>query len=367
MLFPRGSLALLLSLTVGCGARTVLDDTSADDDVDDAVVEPACTAQIEPRVEDCERASIDAVPLARITGDGFHLAADDESLYYTSDNNVFRLPMSGGDPEALTPGPVGGQGIQYANGFVYWLSHDDVVQRVPKAGGEPEPLIRLAHGSVWAVADPYLLSAGPPTETSPLVRTSLVTGETSELLAVGPEQKILEIGVADGWALVALSDSLVRLPLSGGAPELLAAGSMTGAPRAHDGHVYFGSLFPEGGVWSEGIFRVEVESAAEPELFLRGFPVAYAFDGEALYGHVIPGPEEVPGERVPGRLVRAPLEGGAPEQLTFTSAYRELGYTVSSNGLTVSGCNVYFIERCGGATGSGYRLVTMSKLPGGEP
>jgi len=360
-------LALLLSLLpLGCGARVVLEDPLADDD--DEHEEPECTADLEPRVEDCERESTDAVPLARLEGDGWHLAADDEFLYYISDGTVYRLAMIGGEPEALTPFGSALSDIQYADGFLYWMD-SGVVKRVPKEGGEPEPLVELASTSTWAVAGDAILSSAPTPEPAPLYRTSWITGETSELLALDPEQFIWKIGVGDGHALVARSHGLVSVPLGGGEPQVLA-GNGVGAgqpPVVHDGQVYFGSTHPQGDHSGIGLLRVDLDDPAAPELVLDGFPVAFAFADDTLYGHTIPVPE-IPGEKVPGRIVRQSLAGGDPEHITDTSAYAEIGFTHSSNGLVVSGCNVYFIDKCNDNPGghpNQFRVVTVSKVPGG--
>lgn len=69
---------------------------------------------------------------------------------------------------------------------------------------------------------------------------------------------------------------------------------------------------------------------------------------------------ESAGEGTRGRLLRAPLAGGAPALLTETSAKGQLGFEVSSNGLVASGCNVYFIDRCSEVPGGEFRIVAIA-------
>jgi hypothetical protein len=359
---PRltASLLLLLCVALGCSDRTDI-ELSPDEDIEEEEDEPECPAELTPRVEECARAAPDAVPLATLFGS--HLAADDEFLYFTSENQVFRLSTLGGEPEALTPPGSASGAIQYpGDGFLYW-KHDDVVLRVPKTGGEPEPLVEMAPNAIWAVADEAILSTGTYPDPSPLYRTSLITGQTTELLAVDSEQSIQDIGVEADHALVALSHSLIAVPLGGGEPQLLASGTLFGAPPlAHDGQVYFGAYFLEPDHHELGIYRVDVDEPSTPELVLSGFPVAFVFEDDALYAHIIPKPGI--DEMTQGRIVRAPLSGEAPAFITDTSSWSTEPYGAPSNALIVSGCNLYFIERCTtDPPGTEARLVTMSKVP----
>jgi hypothetical protein len=348
-----------VALCGGCHADVDLApdvDTEAEDE--EAI---ACVADLTPRVEDCVHEAPDAVPLATLFGS--HLATDDEFLYYASENQVFRLSMFGGAPEALTPPGSASGAIQYGgDGFLYY-KHENVVQRVPKAGGDPELLVELAPNATWIVADQAILSSGTYLDSSPLYRTSLITGQTTELLPIDPEQSILDIGVEADRVLVALSHSLVAVPLARGEPRLLATGTLFGAPPlAHEGQVYFGAYFLDPDHHDLGIYRVDIDEPSTPELVLSGFPVAFVFDDDALYAHVIPQPGL--GEMTQGRIVRAPLTGEDPELITGTSSWSTGPYAAPSNALVVSGCNLYLIERCTtDPPGTEGRLLTMSKVP----
>lgn len=354
--------ALLFPLALGCSARTQLEDRTAGGGPGGE--EPACLEEPEPRVEDCARASTDAVPIAELRGDGFHLAADEAYLYYASEQAIFRLAMSGGEPEPLTPPGAGGAQVKYAEGYVYWLD-GDLVRRVRATGGEVEDLVKLPPQATWAVAEDAILSAGSYTAPSPVYRTSLGTGETSELLPEDPEQPIWDLGVAGDRVFVERSDSLISVPLDGGEAQLVYDGGTGGGqpPIAHDGQVYFTGSFTDGGAFGVGILRVDIDPPHAAEVFLRGYGVAFAADDRALYAHVIPTPGSSD-EPTTGTLVRAPFAGGVPTELTRTSGKGHLGYEISSNGLAVSGCYVYFVDRCTELPGNEFRIVAVPKTPG---
>ncbi|NUO49339.1 MAG: hypothetical protein HOV80_10830 [Polyangiaceae bacterium] len=358
---------MLVCVALACSARTDIDpkpgeETEEEEDEEEL---PDCTPVLEPRVEDCNRAAGDAVPLARLVGDGMHLAADDEFLYYASESRVFRLSMLGGEPEALTPGNSAGQDIKYADGFVYW-TEDDVLYRVPATGGEAEALLELAQGSTWAVAGDAIFSAGPYVEPSAIHRTSIATGDTTEILAVEPEQGVASIGIQGGLVLVSRANSLVSIPVDGGEPRPLhtSGGASVGPAIVHGTDIYFQGRFPiSDHAYASGILRVDIDQPSGYEVFLRGWVPAFAIDDDALYADLVPEPDGS-GGKTHGRLVRAPLSGKAPAHLTDTSSYCQIGCTASPNGLIVSGCNVYFTDRCTDASRpSEYRIVTTSKVP----
>lgn len=114
---------LVVTVLLGCSARTELapglDET--DEDEEDEVELPECAADLTPRVEDCARpAAPDAVPIATLSSS--RIIADDDYLYFSSEGRAFRLSMSGGQPEALTPpGTVSAAIHTVAGGFLYWL------------------------------------------------------------------------------------------------------------------------------------------------------------------------------------------------------------------------------------------------------
>lgn len=368
---PRwsASLWLFVCLALGCSARTDLDRLSDEATEEEEEDLPECVAELTPRVEDCARpAAPDAVPLATLFAS--QIRADDEFLYYSSEGRAFRLSMSGGEPEALTPpSSVRGSIRHVAGGFLYW-TEEGTVLRVRTTGGEPEPLVEIAPNAVWALAGEDIVWAGPYSEPSPVYRTSSISGETTELLSEDPDESIKNVNVEDGHALVTLAHSLVAIPLDGGEPRALlgspGVGMVGNRAVVRDGLVYFGARFissPGAGIW-----HIDLHEPSTPERFLPGFPVSFVFDDDALYAHIIP-ETDVSGAKN-GRIVRAPLSGGEVVEITGTSS-RSLAsgpgygpYVVPSNALIVSGCNLYFTETCGiDPPSNEYRLVTMSKLP----
>lgn len=346
-------LPIFVWLALACGARTDLDAGE-----DEEILE--CTADLTPRVEDCARAVPGAVPLAQLLDT--KIVADDDFLYYASGGQVFRLPMIGGQPEALTPPGSAYGAIQLTeDGLLYWL-HEGVVMRVPRAGGEPEPVVDagIAEPSTWTIAGDVIVWSSPFLEPGPLYRTSLTTGDTKEILGADPKWVVLALAIGPERALVVRNNDLLSISLAGGEPQVLAAGGIAGIPPIVRGNeVYFG-----GGISQQaGIYRVDLETPLGPELVLPGFPNGFVFDDDVLYANIIPLSEG--SDEVRGRIVRAPLSGGEPAFISYTDSFcRRGGCTAGSHPLIVAGCNVYFLDRClADPPGRETRLVTVSKVP----
>lgn len=362
-------LAPLFLIVAGCGARTDLDLASSEDSPE---YEPVCSEQ-QPaaRVPDCARATPSAVPLARLARDpgsdsfdgvdSFHLATDGEAIFYVSEGRVFRTPMADGITEALTPPGSADGWVRYADGFVYW-EDDDVVQRVPARGGLVEPLVEVPPTAIWAVAGDAILSTGAANQPSPLYRTSLTTGETTEIIAEDPDQPIRSMRVDGDRVLVMYSDSLVTVPVTGGDVEVLASMSMSGGepPIANEAYVYFGAMtFP-----THGLYRILRDKPSAPELFLPGFPVSVALAGDDVFANVVPNLEDGEEETI-GELMRAPVRGGDPEHITFTDARRTPSFIANSTaGLLVAECTLYVIEECTDEPINEYRLVALRRPDG---
>ncbi|UQA56961.1 hypothetical protein [Polyangium aurulentum] len=339
---------------VGCGGRIDFEPASSEGGHGGVCIEQ----QPATPVPDCTRATPSAIPIARLFDgtDAFHLATDGESLYYVSEGRVFRMSMTDRVPEALTPQGTFGVQVTYADGFVYWQNLDGV-HRVPAEGGLVEPLVELPFSATWAVAGDAILSSGPSGHPSPLYRTSLTTDETTEIIAEDPVQFISRMHVDGDRVLVRYSNRLVAVPATGGDVEVLASMFMVGAepPRVDETHIYFGARPGS----TAGLHRIPRDGSSAPELFLRGTPIAVAFAGDSIFANVVPNLENGEEETI-GELVRAPLDGGAPEHITFTDA-RGKPYSISlgTGGLVVSDCTLYFIERCSDETE--LRLVALPR------
>lgn len=362
-------LALLSVILVGCGARTDPYLASSEDGPERELV--CSDQQPAARVPDCARATPSAVPLARLVRgpgsdgsdgvDSFHLATDGESIFYISEGRVFRTPIADEITEALTPPGSADGWVRYADGFVYWEG-DDVVQRVPAQGGMVEPLVNIPPTAIWVVAGDAILSSGPANQPSPLYRTSLTSGETTEIIAEDPDQFIRSMRVDGDHVLIAYSDSLVTIPVTGGDVETLVAMSTSGGepPIADEAYIYFSALtFP-----TIGLYRARRDGPSTPELFLPGFPVSVALAGDDVFANVVPNLEDGEEETV-GELMRAPVGGGDPEHITFTDARRTPSFiTNSTAGLVVSDCTIYLIEICTDQPTYEYRLVALPRPVG---
>ena len=237
--------------------------------------EPA-PAGPEARVDDCVRAG-GGVPIARVRGgDPLSLASDGASLFYMSDGRVLALPLAAGAARPLTAKRLGGRDVQYASGFVYW-AHDDTVYRVASSGGEPEALVELASGAKWVVAGDAILSGGLPSDPSPLFRSSLTTGETTEILPPHEGQPIRSLRVAGDRVLVESGQRLLSMSVFGGDERLVD----DDAPSAWDPPI----------------------DESDAELVESGLPASMVVDDDTNLYWIDECTDAVPSER---RLVAAP-------------------------------------------------------------
>lgn len=349
---PTLAVLLLASLAAGCGARSALDGIEGADS---------------PRVDDCERRTPDAVPLARIAllpegggGDPFHLASDEDHLYFASEGRIWRVAKASGAPEPLTPPGSAGGRVQLAGGSVFW-SRDGEVFRAPAGGGDPE-LIGTAPGE-WTISGQDLVTTGPALQSAPVVRTPFGGGPSQEILPADPEQYVRHLVPVGDGILVQRSRDLVLVPASG-APLPLAEASVTtaGPPVVEGGFAYFGADDPLTTGLKPALLRVAMGGGDATEMLLDGFPVAFAVAGDTLYANVV---LRLSGEVFVGALVRLPQSGGALTAMATTNARGKASSPASSGiyghetgGLEADADHVYFIETCT-ALQVEYRLVSL--------
>src|SRR6185503_17343535 len=253
---PTLAVLLLASLAAGCGARSALDDTAGADT---------------PRVDDCERRTPDAVPLARIAllpggggGDPFRFTSDKDYLYFASEGRIWRVAKASGAPRPLTPPGSAGSRVVIGGGSVFW-SRDGEVFRAPVGGGDPEP-IGAAPGE-WTISGQGLVVTGPAAQPAPVTRTPFGGGPSQEILPADPQQYVHKLVPAGDGVLVQRSHDLVLIPASGGSLQLAEANAMTGAsPMEDGGFAYFGADDPVTAGLSSRLQRVAAGGGDAPEI-----------------------------------------------------------------------------------------------------
>ena len=347
-------------LAVGCGARSSLEEADSDT----------------PRVADCERWTPDAVPLGRLDGDSdpWHFTSDGAYLYFISEDRVFRVSKAAGAPEALTPPGSGGGHLLLAEGSLFWRGSDQSIYRVPLTGGDPE--VVGAATDTWTIADGALITTGLPGEPAPVLRTPLDGGPATEILPAPPQGFVSALTAVDGGVLVQRSHDLVLVPVNG-APVTLAKieATLGTAPITDGGFVYFSAGSKS--ILEPALKRTALEESSTPEVVLDGWPDAVAIYGDTLYTRIVlpEGPTQTSSPDVPdappdsmfqqGNLVRAPKAGGAPTVMTTTDSFKVItasgakAFGQTTSGLAVDAAHVYFIELCTDLKGGEYRLVSL--------
>ncbi|MEJ7733007.1 MAG: hypothetical protein WKG00_27895 [Polyangiaceae bacterium] len=359
--------AAVLAGCAGCGGL----------DRDPAPSGPAlqCDALKPSGVASCDLVAPEAVVLARIAplpgedsgANGFHVASDGAFLYYVSESRVFRLAVGGGEPEALTASGSAGGSFGLADGWLYWTK-DRVVSRMPAEGGDVETLLELPEEVGWSVVPDAILWWRYAGEAEPLRRFRISTGETTDLWSSPADQGIRGAATDGEHVYMALTTDLVRIPLEGGATEVLSAygGALGPTPQVVRGileltneHVYFAGSGPgpqpDG---SEGhgprILRATKAAPHTVDSAADGFAARMAIHAGALFADLaVP----VSGEEAHGAIVRVAPDGTvepiADSDLTVGAAV----ISWASDGLVASDCWVYFNLRCG--EDSSHRLVAM--------
>lgn len=351
---------LLPLLAAGCGARSSLEEAGPD----------------APRVADCERWTPDAVPLGRLAGDSdaWHFTSDGAYLYFISEDRVFRVAKAAGAPQALTPPGSGGGGLLIAEGSLFWRGSDHSIYRVPLTGGDPE-VIGTAPGT-WTIATGALITAGPPNEPAPVLRTPLDGGPATEILPADSTGHVSALTAVDGGVLVQRSHDLVLVPLNGAPMTVAKIEATLGTPPITDGEIVYFSAESKS-ILEPALKRTALEEGSTPEVLLEGWPDAVAIHEDMLYTRIVlpEAPTQTSSPDYPdapagtlfqqGNLVRIPKAGGAPTVMTTTDSFRLISpsgakaFGESTSGIAVDAAHVYFIELCTDVSGGEYRLVSL--------
>jgi hypothetical protein len=231
--------------------------------------------------------TIDALPLeggavmtlASDQYDPWDLAVDEQGIYWTNsgENTVVSMPLAGGSTALLAEAgnPLG---IVVRSGVVYFtntydkLSNDEQIVRVPLPGG-PATVIAATLGAGMLAADDTRVYWTD--RASAAVWSAPLGGGDATPLAEGIVEPT-EIEVDGDAAYVTALEATFRIPLAGGAPEVLVWGA--GRGLAMDAtHIYVGAA--DGRV-------LGVPKTGGPALALSRtalYPSDIAVDGEHVY------------------------------------------------------------------------------------
>lgn len=367
---PRAfSLASVLALLCSsCGG--VDNDPASSGDSSSGSSPLQCEALEPAQASTCDLVAPEATMLAHISpsnegGNGFQLASDGTFLYFVSESRVFRLPVGGGEPEALTPAGSADGSFRLDEGWLYWTK-DRMVSRMSAAGGDIEPLVQLPEEGGWAVVPDAILWWTYYDEGEPLHRYRISTAETSILFESPAPQGIRGATANEQWLYIALTEQLVRIPLEGGDTEVVAGeqGQLGTTPRVdHEQlgftseHVYFagrGPLHPDDPLdFEQRVFRVTKAAPHTVDVALTGFTARTALHDGILFADMV-----IPAglEETRGAIVRVSPDG-TPEHIADSDLTTGTVTKWSSDGLVASDCWVYFNLLC--RDDFSYRLVAM--------
>ena len=336
---------LLVTLTAGCGGRVVVDETAPFDT---------------PRVDDCARRTPEAVPLGRIApsseggANGFTLAADDGFVYFASEGRNWRVAKASGAPEPLTPpGSASDSRLVREGSSLFW-SKDDEVFRAPASGGDPEYV--GVSPDRWTISGQYLIASSGPEKGAALTRTPFGGGSSQEILPGDPEQAILNLAAAGDGVLVKRTADLLLVPTSDAPLQISDTWGMSASrPLEDGGFVYFGGHYGP-----PSLLRVAIDGG-EPQILVQGFAIDTTIVGDTLYANVI---LRQPDDTFVGRLVRLPSSGGTFTAMATTDSSTppaspgwEPPYAYKASGLAADASRVYFIQLCTDV--AEYRLVSL--------
>jgi hypothetical protein len=152
------------------------------------------------------------------------LCVVDNQLFVADKNTIHRVPLTGGQSEAVTlPGPAN-IGIILANSIHLFFEVNDVYWRVPidATGATPERVYQAASTDlIQAVDDSNIYFVASATSN---VDRIAVNGGVAQTFVSRVEERLFE--VIDGFAYfsrdLGLDYSVHRMPLSGGGEEKLA-------------------------------------------------------------------------------------------------------------------------------------------------
>jgi hypothetical protein len=242
---------------------------------------------------------------------------------------------------------------------VYWYSAGGAVKRVPLGGGS---IVTLASGTpaLGATGHRYLAVDGTNvywiTPTA-LNAAPLAGGPTTALTALpvsgsNPNPGTLSassIAVGGGYVYWGdLSDQIMRIPVAGGTPELLASGTYVTEIALDETNLYATS--------GKSVIEVPLAGGPVTTLATGTFPASIAVDADDVYWsdngmemHDPDYPPDVQGANVNfGMVMKTPLQGGSATTLA-TSVGTRRGWEASF--VAVDASNVYWLENTSGDPG----------------
>jgi hypothetical protein len=273
------------------------------------------------------------------------LAVDAAAVYWTwvdfgaLDGGVLSVPLEGGPTAALTSGWMAlGIAIDEAN--VYWTDSanpDGKVVRIAKGGGAPTT---LATGQPWAhgvaVDATHVYWTNAVSMAGGSVHATPLGGGAVTALAANEDQPHSMV-VASGSVFWATLVGVNRVPITGGSATVVAEGAFPGGLTADGTHVYWANSGYPGGK----IMKAPLAGGAAVELVPTSHDsvVGVAVDETSVYWTTIES----------GTVMKVGLDGGATTELVSGQ--------VEPRAIVADATSLYWVNS-GGAVGASLMRLT---------
>jgi Tol biopolymer transport system component len=149
--------------------------------------------------------NFEAVRISQTAGEGAShpvFSPDGESIAYfsTTEQRLKRVDLEGGNPVSIAPANPMGTHMRWSNDDTILWSEEDALMRVPAKGGEPEALVEsegggqfILYGSLLLGGEKLMYLRADPFDPAIVIR-SLESGEETELPFAGQNPRYLETG-----------------------------------------------------------------------------------------------------------------------------------------------------------------------------
>jgi hypothetical protein len=232
-----------------------------------------------------------------------HLYVEPDGLFWlehkwidgTGEFNIFRWPISGGQPVELVTYRANNGSLSLDDTYVYWMENAGTVMRLPRAGGTPQvapvpALVFEGPDAYWLNGTGDLVRSGKD-DSSPvtLVRQSDLDGLAGRqpsrvfIMSIFPRSSYLYFTVfVDNYpGMISCTDQrtvLMRMPNDGGSFSQVA----WAASRA-EYFVMEPFAYSFGGYCMRGLYKVNLDSQSVETVLAGESPSALAEDATFIY------------------------------------------------------------------------------------
>ena len=97
--------------------------------------------------------NVEAAWMSPGVGHGCGIAVDSGSVYWATSSGVYRAPLTGGPPTAISTATTDNCGVAVNAAHVYWATGSGYIERSPLAGGAPTAIVQAPLGPCGVAVD----------------------------------------------------------------------------------------------------------------------------------------------------------------------------------------------------------------------